>query len=218
MSVIVEIPVSLSRSRFHGSCEVGAFSYFNGCAEVFHTNIGRYCSIAPDVVIGAGEHPVNYFSTHPFACGGGGSRFKNSKFYDVIRARGGKAPNHKRTTIGSDVWIGTRAYISQGVNIGHGSIVAAGAVVTKDVAPYTIVGGVPAKQIGARFHMDAVAQFLDLSWWDYLLDQEVIEAVSWEHAEEALSHLLEMKSSGVLMPAVYKTKKVRSRWHRRLFF
>lgn len=218
MSVFVEIPVSLSRSRFHGSCEVGAFTYFNGCADVFHTNIGRYCSIAPDVVIGAGEHPVNYFSTHPFASGGGGSRFKGSEFYETIRARGGKAPKHKDTSIGSDVWIGTRAYISQGVNIGHGSIIAAGAVVTKDVAPYTIVGGVPAKPIGARFDLNVVAQFLELSWWDYSMDREALEAVSWEDAEKALLHLQDMKSSGFLKPAIYKTKKVRSRWHRRLFF
>lgn len=216
MAVSVEQPASLGTARFHGGCEVGAFTYFNGAAEIFHATIGRYCSIAPDVIIGPGEHPVHLFSTHPFAFGGGGNRFKKCPEYDAIRAPGGSIIKHRRTTIGSDVWIGTRAYISQGVTIGHGSIVAAHAVVTKDVPPYSIVGGVPAKVIRSRFEPAIVDRLLALAWWNASLDRAKVGQLDFANIEATLDRLETLKSEGKLAPATFKTKRRGGRWYQRL--
>lgn len=218
MPVTVELPCSLGTARFHGPCKVGAFSYFNGEAEIFHARIGRYCSFAPGVVIGPGEHPVAHLSTHPFAFGGGGNRFKNNPDYDAIRATGGSTVKHRPTVIGHDVWIGTRAFISQGVTIGHGSIVAAGAVVTKDVPPYSIVGGVPARLIRPRFDKAISARLLALSWWDWSLERELVGKLDFANIENALLQLETLRKNGRLTPARFKIKHRSSRWYQRLFF
>jgi len=76
----------------------------------------------------------------------------------------------KRTQIGNDVWIGARAIVLDGISIGDGAVIAAGAVVTKDVPPYAIVGGVPAKLIRYRFEDDVIQELLKWKWWDLSLD------------------------------------------------
>jgi acetyltransferase-like isoleucine patch superfamily enzyme len=217
MPVTVELPASIGTARFHGPCDVGAFTYFNGQAEIFHASIGRYCSIAPDVIIGPGEHPIAHLSTHPFAFGGGGNRFKNCPAYDAIRATGGSTIKHPRTVIGSDVWIGTRAYISQGVSIGHGSIIAAGAVVTKDVAPFSIVGGVPAKVIRLRFGESMIARLLALSWWEFSIARDDVGTLRLDDVEASVRQLEDLKSRGALKPAHYPVKKLGGRWYQRIF-
>ncbi len=218
MPVTVEHPVSLRAATFHGACEVGAFTYFNGPADVFHAKIGRFCSIGPEVVIGPGEHPTDHLSTHPFAFGGGGNRFKKSREYDAIRARGGSTATakHRTTVIGPDVWLGTRAYISQGVTIGAGSIVAAGAIVTKDVPPFSIVGGVPAKLIRPRFEAPIVERLLALAWWDYSMARDDVGDLRFDDIERALDQLEELKVRGALKPAHYPVKRRGSRWYQRL--
>ena len=216
MAVIVEHPASLGTARFHGPCRVGAFTYFNGPAEAFHTVIGRYCSIAPEVIIGPGEHPINRLSTHPVAFGGGGNRFKSSKLYDAIRAPGGSDVRHRITTIGHDVWIGARAYISQGVTIGHGSIIAAHAVVTKDVPPYSIVGGVPAKLIRTRFDETTVQRLLSLSWWDFSMTRADTADLPLDDIQASIDRLEQLKARDALKPARFKTKKRAGRWYQRL--
>jgi hypothetical protein len=101
-----------------------------------------------------------------------------SKFFSEAKKR--------RLVIGNDVWIGDRAYIMTGVSIGHGSIIAANAVVTKDVLPYSIVGGVPAKVIGQRFSDEIVAKLLELEWWNVEPDilsssslTEISDLIEW---------------------------------------
>lgn len=216
MAVKAEHPTSLGRARFHGACTVGAFTYFNGDAEIFQADIGRFCSIAPGVVIGPGEHPLDHLSTHPFAFGGGGNRFKGVPAYEAIRAPGGSSVKHARTVVGHDVWIGARAFISQGVAIGHGSVIAAGAVVTRDLAPYSIVGGVPARLIRQRFPADLVARLLALGWWDYALDRAITGPIDWSDATAALARLEKLAADGALRPAVYPIKKRGGRWYQRL--
>src|SRR5690606_20388264 len=98
MAVIVEHPASLGTARFHGPCRVGAFTYFNGPAEIFNAAIGRYSSRGPEVIIGPGEHPIERLSSRPLAFGGGGNRFKHSILYDAIRAPGGSDVRHRITT------------------------------------------------------------------------------------------------------------------------
>lgn len=217
MPVTIEHPVSLRNARFHGPCTVGAFTYFNGSADVFHAVIGRYCSIAPDVVIGPGEHPLDHLSTHPFAVGGGGNRFKKIKAYRDIRVTGISAAKHQPTIIGSDVWIGTRAYIAQGVTLGHGCVIAAGAVVTKDVPPYTIVGGVPARIIRRRFSESLVQRLMGLTWWEYSMNRTDVGALPFDNIDASLKKLEQLKADGALKPAHYRVKELGGRWYQRIF-
>jgi len=137
---------------------VGAFTYLNG-ATVGHARIGPFCSIGSGVLIGAGVHPTHLPSTHP-------------AFYSAVEksgrtfARETHFAEHATTTIGADVWIGANTILVDGVTVGDGAVVAAGSVVTKDVEPYAVVGGVPARTIRTRFEPALVARYLTVRWWE----------------------------------------------------
>jgi len=126
--------------------------------EIINVEIGSFSSIANHVIIGGGMHPIDWVSTSPVFYKGKDS--VKAKFSEFER----EVP--RRTTIGNDVWIGECALIKQGITIGHGAVIGMGSVVTKDVAPYTIVGGCPAKVIRSRFTADIVAALLESKWWD----------------------------------------------------
>lgn len=130
--------------------------------------IGRFCSINETARV-VENHLLNAVTTSIVIEGG---LIPLSSFSEI---RNRSLPNSKRinskVTIGNDVWIGYRAIICQGVTIGEGAIIGAGAVVTKDVAPYTIVGGVPAKEIRKRFSDEIIAKFLKIKWWDWSLEK-----------------------------------------------
>ena len=140
---------------------VGRWSYLGDFALVIHADIGAFCSIAHHVIIGGGTHPTNDFvSTCPL--------FYSARAENPWREASlpGPAFNETpRTYVGNDVWIGYGAIVLPGVRIGDGAIVAAGAVVTKDVQPYEIVGGVPAKRIRFRFEASDIEWLLKLEWW-----------------------------------------------------
>lgn len=142
---------------------IGAHSYVNGGTIRERTRIGRFCSIANGVVLGAPNHAIDLLSTHPFATKAAidstyGFPFRSNK------------TNSRNTIIENDVWIGVNAIVVEGVKIGTGAIVAAGAVVTKDVPPYAIVGGVPAKVIRYRFPDDLIEELLESEWWELPFD------------------------------------------------
>ncbi len=139
-----------------------------------YTEIGRYCSIANDVIIAPSEHPINNFSTHPIS-------------YDVENYPGKEI----KTVIGNDVWLGTRAIIKKGVIIGDGAVVASGAIVTKNVPPYAVVAGVPTKIIKYRFEDDIIEELLKIQWWNFPLNK--IENLKNLPIEEAIKHLKEIK-------------------------
>jgi len=145
------------------SCRIGSHSYFAQDVLAFHMSMGNFCSIGPRVIFGHGDHPHNRLSTSP-------------EFYTPSSSTG-----HSFVTqhsfeefapieLGHDIWIGANAYIKHGVKIGNGAIVASGAVVTKDVAPYAIVGGVPAKELKKRFSDDIILQLQELAWWHWPLE------------------------------------------------
>lgn len=215
--VIIESPVSLRKANFQGHCRIGCFSYFSGHAEVGHADIGRYCSIASGVIIGPGNHPLDHLSTHPFAFGGGSNRFaRNSGYAAIVSQKDGNAPT-RRTSIGNDVWIGANAIIMQGVTIGNGSMIAAGAVVTKDVEAFSIVGGVPAKTLRSRFPEEIASRIQKLEWWNHSLDRKHVGELCYGDLEKTLSALEELKDSGQLPILEPPTRKVGRRWHQRLF-
>lgn len=174
----VETPVSIAHLTASGRCAIGAFSYLSDRAEIADTTIGRFCSIAGGVLINPGNHPSHYLTTHPMAIDATGAAANLDMFRDRVESvaktararpvRRGKSP---RTVIGSDVWICARAIVTQGVTIGHGAIVGAGAVVTKDVPPYAIVAGAPARIVRWRFDALMRRRLLKSRWWELELSQ-----------------------------------------------
>ena len=175
----------LSQTLTHPNISVGAFSYYSGyhhkhsfvhCVRYLDKKsknvdrliIGKYCSIGSGAVFmmaGNQGHRMDWASTFPFYYQA--NIFKSSK--NAFKKSGD-------THIAHDVWIGSEAMIMAGVTIGSGAVVAARAVVTKDVAPYTVVGGNPAQVIKKRFDDTTIAKLLALKWWDWA-EEEVKSAM-----------------------------------------
>lgn len=143
------------------NCTIGKFTFVNDSTTFFRdTTVGRYCSIGKFCEIGAPMHPVDWLTSSPVAFAAKrhfrneGNIFPQSEFQQ-----------YHPTTIGSDVWIGSQCIVQGGVMIGHGAIVGAGAVVTKDVPPYAIVVGTPARILRYRFDEPTIARLLATQWW-----------------------------------------------------
>ncbi|NDV50408.1 CatB-related O-acetyltransferase [Yangia sp. PrR003] len=140
-----------------------------------NSDIGRFCSIAANVAIGPPEHPTDWVSSHPIQYDGL-RWFDDCEHWRQYEDHGTVfRGNRKRTVIGHDVWIGRNAIIRQGVTVGTGAIIGANAFVGKDVAPYSIVGGVPANPIRRRFSDELCERLLESEWWDYQMPLNVRE-------------------------------------------
>jgi virginiamycin A acetyltransferase len=137
-----------------------SYSYIGSNCYIMNTTIGKFCSIAPNCRIGLGIHPTSYISTHP-------AFFSSKNEWNFNPKLQFKTTEYKPIKIGSDVWIGTNSIILDGVTIGDGAIIGAGSVVTKDVMPYAIVGGNPAKIIKFRFSEEIIRQLLVIKWWNW---------------------------------------------------
>jgi len=139
---------------------LGSHTYIQKRSTVVNASVGKFCSVASDVSIGPGNHKLDDVSTHPVFY------LQNTPLVKKYCADDRFAESSKRTTIGHDVWIGEKAIVLDGVSIGTGAVIASGAVVSKDVAPYTIVGGVPAKPIRMRFTDEEIEFLLKSEWWN----------------------------------------------------
>ena len=150
----------IQRMVFLRQSSVGIYSYIGHNSNIYRAKIGKFCSIASHVHIGLSNHPTNFISTSPlFFSVNNGTGFKwiDEDVYD-------DKPGH--VTIGNDVWIGINVTIMGGINIGNGAIIAAHSVVSKDVPPYAIMGGVPAKIIRFRFKEYIINKLQESAWWD----------------------------------------------------
>lgn len=148
-------------TRISGS-SVGDYSYCDRMCDIANAEIGKFSNIASFVRVGATDHPLETASLHHFL-------YRSGDYWeDAARDEGWFAARAARQTrIGHDTWIGHAAQIKPEVSIGHGAVVASGAVVTKDVAPYTIVAGVPAGVVRARQPRDIAERLIALAWWDW---------------------------------------------------
>jgi len=199
--ITYEQPVEIA-SKLVVLCDtvIGGFTYFNsGRIKSLHS-IGRYCSVAHNVMIGEAEHPLDWLSTSSFQYNG-----KRFGWHSVAVAQSANpfTPQQKKIIqkfapiIGNDVWIGACVNILRGVKIGSGAIIAAGAVVVKDVEPYSIVGGVPARHLRYRFPEEIRSRLLNLEWWNFDADQ--LRGISFSDIELAIVEIERRIEQGELV-------------------
>lgn len=149
------------------------YSYFGNDCQIVNAEIGAFCSISDHVFIGGAEHPLDWVSTSPV--------FQNTRHSGPSK-RFAKfdLPKSKKTIIGNDVWIGHGVTVKQGVVIGNGAVIGSNALVTKNVPPYAIVGGVPAKTIKFRFLQEVIDRLEEVQWWN-LPDEKITKVVDLFH-------------------------------------
>ncbi len=164
---------TITQSDFGAYTEVGAgsrianstfedYAYCDRYADIANATIGKFANIAAFTRIGATDHPLQTAACHHFL-------YRSADYWDDAENDTDFFAHRRsrRATIGADTWIGAGAMIKPEVTLGHGAVVAAGALVTKDVAPYTIVAGTPAKVMRLRQPDNIAARLIELAWWDW---------------------------------------------------
>ena len=173
-------------TRIGGYCDIGDGSESQGLV------MGRYCEVGPGAVLSATGHPLSWLSVSPF-------QYKAASFnwhetannVDTIDPEAGGRESFRGdpVVIGNDVWVGSGAVILRGVSIADGAVIAANAVVTRDVEPYEIVGGVPARTLKMRVTPDQRDEILELAWWRFTPNQ--LSGISFDDLPRALAQLRE---------------------------
>ena len=163
-SSILENYVSIDRNNLILASTVGAYTYTGPFDMIFKTSIGKFCSISYGVTIGPPEHDYSKLTTHPFIYDRKFNIFDSKELLEVYKV-------DKSCNIGNDVWIGCNVTILRGVRIGDGAVIGANSLVNKDVPPFAIVGGVPAKIIKYRFTHKQIEQIQNLEWWNWPIEE-----------------------------------------------
>ncbi len=154
--------VEIGRDSGILNSEIGDYSYCTERCDIANATVGKFSNIASNVRIGATDHPLHTAALHHFL-------YRSNDYWDDADRDGSwfEKRRARRAYVGHDTWLGHAAQIKPDVTVGHGAVVGAGAVVTKDVAPYTIVAGVPAKPIRQRQTADIAERLIALAWWDW---------------------------------------------------
>jgi phosphonate metabolism protein (transferase hexapeptide repeat family) len=158
--------VEIGRSTRLAHSHFDDYAYCDRYCDVANASVGKFANIAAFVRIGATDHPMDKASLHHF-------HYRSGDYFDDADHDAAWF-DHRRTrraVIGHDTWLGHGAQVRPEVTIGHGAVVAGGAIVTKDVAPYMIVAGIPAVPLRARFTVDIADRLMDLAWWDWPHDR-----------------------------------------------
>lgn len=158
------------------SVEIGKYSDIGYDCVIINTKIGSFCSFASNIVVGGANHTVNWVSTQPV--------FNANKDHLPKKFSKHKFNLNVQTIIGNDVWIGNNVLIKGGVNVGDGAIIGMGSVVTKNVPPYEIWAGNPAKFIKNRFESEISNHLLKLKWWEWDDDKIEFYASSFNNIAE----------------------------------
>lgn len=175
---------------------LGAMTHVvEGGGDLLHMKTGRYCSIARNVSVANGNHPMHAVTTNPFHY----HQYYLDNMPEDLRYTGAQQPftrSYGMVTVGHDVWIGANALFKGGITVGHGAVVAMGSVVTKDIPPYAIVGGNPAKIIRYRFPHEIIQGFLECEWWSF--HPQGFKHLNMNNPEEFLREFWRLKESGDL--------------------
>lgn len=141
------------------NCTIGKYSYVGNFTNTNYVTIGKFCSISDMCVIGGASHPLDWVSTSPV--------FNKNKNCMGINLGDHMYFPYSETIIGNDVWIGANVLIKGGISIADGAVIGTGSVVTKNIGPYEIWAGNPAKLIRKRFNDDVIEELLKVKWWDF---------------------------------------------------